>query len=94
MKTKLGHRPGCYGDGRLGHQHTRQLCASMLVYVWSKVDIDQPTDIINELCREMSDDASEEQDACDWLNEHDPLENHYWGWYQGDFGLWPAEEDL
>jgi hypothetical protein len=49
--------------------------------------------LIAELRGEMSDDASEEYDAEDLLNEIAPVDGHFWGWQDGDFGLWPEESE-
>lgn len=88
---------GCYGDGAFGHQHTRERCAAKLQQLARILEsTDNPKyacklraidGLIDELRGEMSDDASEELDACELLNEHTPSEAH-WGWDQGDFGLW------
>lgn len=32
-------------------------------------------------------------DAEGWLNDHRVLAGHTWGWYEGDFGLYPDEEE-
>ena len=31
-------------------------------------------------------------EAEDWLNENKPKAGHYWGWIDGDFGLWAVEQ--
>lgn len=97
------HTPqlGCYGDGTFGHDHTRTACAALINellahYVpgdlWSKAAVEAvPT--VKALAGEMSDDASEEYDACDWLNTYAPHDSATWDWRDGDFGLWPSEED-
>lgn len=94
---------GCYGDGAFGHQHTRERCAELLLQVagafvargeavpqrhWGEL-----YSLVDDLRRAMSDDASEEFAACDWLTEHAPVEGAWWGWQEGDFGLWPVDED-
>jgi len=86
--------PGCYGDGTFGHQHTRIACATVLnaVIMPAFANRHVAVKLIDELRGDMSDDASEEYDACDMLNEHVPHEGYTWGWQDGDFGLWPDEE--
>jgi hypothetical protein len=103
---------GCYGDGTLGHQHTREACADTLQYYRVANFIsrglpvpdcagvsfysDQPyhlAECYDDLLGEMSDNAQEEYAACAWLNEHAPFTGAYWGWQDGDFGLWPDEEE-
>lgn len=68
---------GCYADGAAGHGHVRSVMASLLENLyrhhprggdglhWSS-DI-KP--LVAELRGEMSDDASEEDDAIEWLNK-------------------------
>lgn len=96
---------GCYGDGRLGHQHTRECCAEVLEYYFEAFHAREeslpgpwdvgfgPTQLIAALNGEMSDDAQEEYDACDWLNDHAAVDGHLWSWDDGDFGLWPDMGD-
>lgn len=36
---------------------------------------------------ELSDEAIE------WLNHNEGLTGHWWGWNEGDFGLYPIEDD-
>jgi hypothetical protein len=89
-------RIGCYGDGANGHQYTR-IRAAMLIeaYAWAMRhpgNAQCGRDIATELRGDMSDDASEECDACDWLNENMPHDGATWDWHDGDFGLWPAGE--
>ncbi len=79
--------PGCYGDGRFGHQHTRERCAELLESFGYRGTL------IDDLRGEMSDDASEEDDACDWLEENATHATATWGWQDGDFGLWDSDED-
>lgn len=88
---------GCYGDGTFGHQHTRERCADMINsvarYLGHPGERTTGQELVAELLGEMSDDASEEYDACEWLNEHAPREGHSWDWQEGDFGLWPTDEE-
>lgn len=92
MKRMIGVA-GRYGNGAYGHQHTREMCASQMAFVWAVVDTPRPTDVIDALCSVASDDLREERAACVWLNLYVPLKNHTWGWRDGDFGLWSNEED-
>jgi hypothetical protein len=77
---------GCYGDGALGHQHTREACAAKVEEIF--VASPERDAVIAALRGEMSDDASEEDDACDMLNEACGYRAVAWGWQDGDFGLW------
>lgn len=89
MSTPLaGWDRGSYGDGALGHDHTRAQCAHVLV------EFNGPRDIIEALRGEMSDDGWEEQAACDFLNETAATDGAFWGWQDGDFGLWIEADDL
>jgi len=31
--------------------------------------------------------------ADDYMNTHFPVEGHYWGWNNGDWGLWAIDEE-
>lgn len=97
--TKQTFEVGCYGDGVLGHQHTRERCAELLHDIATgKHSASDPLAIFQTGCLSealwspMSDDASEEYEACDWLNKHMSIEGAVWGWRDGDFGLWPDSE--
>lgn len=48
----------------------------------------EPLDV-DEFERLMS--AADDAEA--WLNDHIVLAGHAWGWNDGDFGLYPLEED-
>lgn len=87
--------PGCYGDGTFGHQHTRECCADLIdnlieEYYAIGSDAERAGSELAQLLQD-GDDVSEEQEACDWLNEFHGREGYYWGWQDGDFGLWPGE---
>jgi hypothetical protein len=100
---------GCYGDGTFGHQHTRERCAEVLEHyaeanftsrgiaaplaIYGYADKPTVERLAADLRGEMSDDASEEDTACEWLNTHAPFDGAYWGWNDGDFGLWPESEE-
>lgn len=95
MSTKLPEI-GCYGDGANGHEHTRKRCAAALTAFAERApreDANAALALAAELRGDMSDDASEEYDACDWLNEYVAHPSASWGWQDGDFGLWPSEEE-
>jgi len=78
---------GCYGDGTFGHQHTRERCAEIVTSGAG------PLKICRALQGPMSDDAQEEYDACDWLNETCAVYGAVWSWQDGDFGLWPIDDE-
>lgn len=82
---------GCYGDGALGHQHTREVCAKLIEQV--SLDCSDRHMIENALRGEMSDDAWEEDAALVILEANAGVEGASWGWRDGDFGLWPNEEE-
>ena len=95
MMLKKEEMLGCWGDGANGHQHTRRMCAETLQYFANETDDIKAGWFVpcEALKCAMSDDAQEEYDACDWLEIHAPYEGAYWGWQDGDFGLWLPEED-
>lgn len=96
---------GCYGDGALGHQHTRDQAATVLMHYVNenftsrgqatpKPALYETADALAcDLNKPMSDDAAEEYTACEWLNDHAPFEGAYWGWQDGDFGLWYSDDE-
>lgn len=98
--TALAHpEMGCWGDGALGHQHTRERCGTTIAHFresnFTSRGLTPPEGtaaLIEALDGPMSDDAREEYEACDWLNEHAPFTGATWGWQDGDFGLWPDDE--
>jgi hypothetical protein len=85
---------GSWGDGSLGHQHTRNQCAWLLAdlaHVWDGDVYYEAIGLAAVLKRPMTDDASEENAACGWLNTHAAQIGATWGWCDGDFGLWPDD---
>ena len=95
---------GRYGDGTFGHQHTRERCAETLAYYTNENFVSRglavpmagyanTAQVVKWLLGEMSDDGSEEDLACDWLNKHAPFTGACWGWCDGDFGLW-LDDDI
>lgn len=90
---------GCWGDGRYGHQYTRERCAYAIRCVMASVPSATWADhavkvapLLRALDADMSDDANEETEACDWLNDIAGRNGHWWGWQDGDFGLWPEDD--
>jgi hypothetical protein len=91
---------GCYADGTHGHQHTRIQCAMRLeAYAWGQEKAGNTErarrmrEVGRALRAEMSDDSSEESAACLFLDEVAHHPTAYWGWQDGDFGLWAAEAE-
>lgn len=81
---------GCWGDGSFGHQNTRNCCGNTL-----KALGNQNEELVASLYGPMPDDAWDEHEAETWLNElvsSRPPEA-YFGWQDGDFGLWKTEHD-
>jgi S-formylglutathione hydrolase FrmB len=87
MTKRSDLAPGVWGDGTFGHQHTRVVCAEVLRMFGG------PKDVEAELFGDMSDDAQEENDACDWLTDHVAPAGYWFGWDDGDFGLWPDNDE-
>jgi hypothetical protein len=101
-RGSFGAEVGCYGDGALGHQHTRERCADTLAHYldanFRSRGLPTPEglgadDLVMALRDEMTDDAAEEHAACEWLNDHAPFEDHSWAWRDGDFGLWSDADE-
>jgi hypothetical protein len=82
---------GCYGDGALGHQHTRERCAAIVRE--NSLDCSDERAIEKALMGEMSDDGWEEDAALIILEANVPVNGASWGWQDGDFGLWQNEEE-
>lgn len=74
---------GCYAESAQGHQHVRNTLADLLdcLQSWSP--------LIPELRKEMSDDASEEDEALTVLNLH--CDGCFWELLDGELML-TAEE--
>lgn len=92
---------GCYGDGAQGHDYTRRACHDIMRWVLTKVDsvswsraAFEAAPIMESLMAEAPDDHADEDSACEWLNSWAPMPNASWEWFDGDFGLWPTEEDI
>ncbi len=95
-----------FGDGALGHQHTRTRCADVIENVIASAlrdhgngrNRDDAEALIDALRGEESDDAPEEYEAIVWLNKHAAVDGASWGWEDGSegsesFGLWVTERD-
>ena len=65
--------------GRLLDRETRNFCRRVELKVATERDY------------EMSDDFSRE--AEEWLNDNASITYAYWGWDDGNFGLWPSVEN-
>ena len=82
---------GCYFDGAFGFEHTgtRVLyMAGAYGFGWTVIDMEKPTDDEYETFMYEVDEAE------DYLNEHTVRpDNTYWGWADGDFGLWQYDEE-
>lgn len=87
---------GCYGDGANGHQHTRERCAGLIEDYANALQLapraaSETAALVASLRGEMPDDASDELDAEEWLNDRVAHADAWWGWQDGDFGLWPCD---
>lgn len=85
---------GCWADGALGHSHVRSVMAQLLIRLYRhhprggdglywKSNIEA---LVSELGSDMSDDASEEDDAIEWLN-HECYDDTYFSLCDGDLLL-------
>ena len=62
---------GCFADGTYGHQHIRERLATEVETIARRtVKVDEVKDLLASLRGEMSDDASEEDEALDFLNSY------------------------
>jgi hypothetical protein len=76
---------GCYADGAYGHDHIRERLADLVESVGRRsLALDK---LIEDLRNPMSDDASEEEDALDYLQTF-TAEGVYWAFEGGDLILW------
>jgi hypothetical protein len=92
------YEPGCYLDSHHGHYNIPEV-------VRFAQRAGRPVDVVMAALLDSYDDHShepnfngeaiiEESDrAIDWLNEHQAVDGHTWGWNDGDFGLYPDEEE-
>ena len=95
----MAYMPGCYADATFGHEHTRKRCAEVVGEVlahvpsrdWSSSAAASAM-FIASLSGPMPDDAWDEHEAADFLNKHDSHAGFWWGWQDGDFGLWPEDD--
>jgi hypothetical protein len=71
---------GCFADGSYGHSHIRAKLADMM-------NTFGQTELCEALEGEMSDDASEEQEAIDWLNDNACTPDVYFVMVDGDLLL-------
>jgi hypothetical protein len=95
---RSGPEPGCYIDSHHGHyaipaviqlaqEYGRPLDAKM-------VDLLARYDADSHLPDYPGDAVIEESDAAtEWLNDNVSVDGHMWDWNDGDFGLYPIEED-
>jgi hypothetical protein len=100
MPAKYGKPSlGCYCDGANGQDHNdRKLLRLALGYGWTGPDAEEATKLL--ATEEEDDDRSDEaldrvealqgltQTAEEWLNEQETRPFTYWGWNDGNFGLW------
>lgn len=78
---------GCWADGAAGHKHVRNRLAQLVANVWTQEMLDKyGYDVAEALDVEMSDDASEEDDALDILQEFTES-GFVWEFVDGDLML-------
>ena len=86
------HDAGCWADGAGGHAHIRARLAVLVANVWNAELKDKyGYDIPEALDQDMTDDASEEQDALDVLQEFTEA-GLVWNFVDGDLLLLTEEE--
>ena len=89
----MKHEIGCYGDGSFGHQHCRERLAKVYDRKCMgrfREDLTNPweAEVSAALRGSMPDDAWDEDAALDALNEAETRDYLFWGFQDGDFGLW------
>ena len=76
---------GCFGDASFGHDHIRGCLRTLLQHKF-ETDCLEANEIRGRLHEEMSDDASEEDDAINLLNDY-ACEGVYFEFVDGDLML-------
>lgn len=90
--------PGCYIDSHNGHYAIPMVVQlaeglgfpvdPLVSWTVGSYDRDNHMDgYPHEALIELSDEAIE------WLNQNEGLSGHWWEWNDGDFGLYPVEDD-
>ncbi len=95
--------PGCYVDSHWGQYAVARMVQVAAELGWED---EQASDLARRHLAAMGpssepglvgDEFEELMGACDdaedWLNHHATVAGHSWGWYEGDFGLYPNEEE-
>lgn len=76
---------GCFADGTFGHNYIRSGLSILLLSLFPE-NCAETTELRIRLNQEMSDDASEEDDAINLLNDH-ACEGAYFEMVDGDLML-------
>lgn len=97
-KTFTSADAGCFFDSHRGHY----IIPAIIEFAREQGrDLDdRTTDLVAQYDRDWSDDTYpydhviEESDAAiGWLNDNRRPDGFWWGWNDGDFGLYPLEND-
>lgn len=88
MKKLTAKDVGCFADGSNGHDYVRRNLRELLIHFGC-----EDADLLAALRTEMSDDASEEYEAIEWLNDHAIEPMPYFELENGDLLLVINEEE-
>lgn len=95
--------PGCYVDNHWGQYAIARAIKVALNWGWEDEEAQDLADrhlaammpsespSLDHGEFELLVDAADDAEA--WLNDNCCIENHYWGWNDGDFGLYSYEEE-
>jgi hypothetical protein len=83
---------GCYVDGGIRNVHEGNLAA---------IAVAESFGFVPDWCDVSETDADYEDQvehvlstAEEWLNEHVAKDGEWWGWDQGDWGLWSSNDEV
>lgn len=90
--------PGCYIDSHHGH-YAIPAVVEMAKSAGFLLDPFAEYAVFNYEARNSDEDYPHEalielsEEAIEWLNHNEGLTGHWWGWNEGDFGLYPIEDE-
>ena len=92
------YEPGCYIDSHQGHyaipgvvrfaERAGRPVDSEMASLLARYD-----EHSHEAEFDMEAIIEESDRAIEWLNDNHAVDGHGWGWNDGDFGLYPDEEE-
>lgn len=96
--TDHNYLPGCYIDGHHGHFGTPAMLRLAIGAGFKPTDDDTSAILARYGTDQETDDDTEAlvwvaDRAEQWLNDTYPLAGHSWRWDDGEFGLYPDDDD-